>query len=87
MLLEKTLRVDGDRLNAVMRLRGMSPTLLATQIGKHPNTIYKLRRKETTALETVGDICEALDCHPFDILVAEGYPAPSLASPRKDADG
>lgn len=81
MRLEKTLRIDGDRLDAVMRLRGYDAESLAGKIDKHPNTVYRVLREHTTALATVGVICAALDCHPFDLLVAEGYPEPFCLAP------
>ena len=79
--MEKTLRLDGDRLDAVMRLRGMSSEALAGAIDKHPNTVRRMRREHSTALATVGDICVALECHPFDLLVAEGFPEPFYRAP------
>ena len=79
--MEKQFRLDGNRLDAVMRLRGMSSESLAVKIDKHPNTVRRLRRENSTALSTVGDICVALECHPFDLLVAEGFPEPFSLAP------
>lgn len=74
------VRVDANRLEAMLRERGITQVALAEQLGLHQNTIVKIKKTGSTNLGTLESICNALHCHPFDLLVAEGYPEPfSLA--------
>jgi DNA-binding Xre family transcriptional regulator len=80
-VVEKTIRVDVNRLNALIALRGLSTKGLAAKMDMHQNGIIKIKREQSTTFNTLEKLCEVLDCHPFDLIVAEGYPEPFLAAP------
>lgn len=72
----KEIRVDRQRLDKLMELRGLDTTSLAAKAGMHYNSVNHIRREQTTSLSGLEKLCDALNCHPFDLLVAEGYPEP-----------
>lgn len=70
------IRLDRNRLDQMMALRELDKKQLADAVGVHEQTIYKIRREQSTSLGTLERLCDALECHPFDLIVAEGYPPP-----------
>ena len=72
------LRVDRQRLEAMMALRGFTNETLADAVGRHCSSIVRLKYFQSTTLSHVETLCETLHCHPFDLLVAEGFPEPFL---------
>ena len=72
------LRVDRQRLEAMMALRGFTNETLADAVGRHCSSIVRLKYYQSTTLSHVETLCETLHCHPFDLLVAEGFPDPFL---------
>ncbi len=77
----RKIRVDRRRLEAVMALRGMNGTELSEAMGMHYNTVLRIKTVETTSFDGLETLCGALRCHPFDLIVAEGYPEPFLVAP------
>ena len=75
------LRVDRQHVEAVMALRGFTNETLAAALGKHYNSIIRLKQEQSTTLPTLELLCEKLNCHPFDLIVAEGFPEPFLVAP------
>ena len=75
------VRVDGNRLQATLDRRGMTLKALADKLDMHYNSILSIKRTGATNLGTLTKICDALECHPFDLLVAEGYPEPFTLAP------
>lgn len=73
---ERDIRVDRKRIDALMELRGIDAHQLAAKMDMHYNGVQKIRKEESTSLAGLKKLCDALDCHPFDVLVAEGYPQP-----------
>lgn len=80
-MLERRVRIDRERLEVMMRLRKMTNKELAEKSGLSYNAILRIKREQSTSLEGLQRTCDALDCHPFDLIVAEGYPEPFLAIP------
>jgi len=70
------IRVDRKRIDALMELRGIDAHQLAAKMNMHYNGVQKIRKEESTSLAGLKKLCDALGCHPFDVLVAEGYPQP-----------
>lgn len=79
--MEKDIRIDRRRLEAVMALRDVDNDTLAKRMGKHYNSVLRLKTEQSTTLQNLELLCDALNCHPFDLIVAEGYPEPFLAAP------
>ena len=75
------VRVDRGRLELIMRCRGYTNGLLADKLGKHYNSVTRLKRTQSIPLAELGQLCDVLGCHPFDLLVAEGYPEPFFLAP------
>jgi DNA-binding Xre family transcriptional regulator len=75
------VRVDGSRLDATLKRRNMTLKALADKLGMHYNSILSIKRTGATNLGTLTKICDALECHPFDLLIAEGYPEPFILAP------
>lgn len=70
------IRIDKKRLEIVMEMRGFSNESLAAKMGKHYNSILRLKQEQSTTLANLEVLCKALRCHPFDLIVAEGFPEP-----------
>lgn len=78
---QRDIRVDRKRIDALMELRGIDAHRLAEKMEMHYNGVQKIRKEESTSMSGLKKLCDALDCHPFDILVAEGYPQPFSVAP------
>jgi DNA-binding Xre family transcriptional regulator len=72
------IRIDRQRLEALMEMRGLDNEALAAAMGKHYNSIIRLKQEQSTTLSNLEKLCLVLRCHPFDLLVAEGFPEPFL---------
>lgn len=77
---EREIRVDRKRIDVLMELRGLDAHQLAEKMDMHYNGVQKIRKEESTSLSGLEKLCAALECHPFDLLVAEGYPRPFLVA-------
>lgn len=77
----QSVRIDRERLEIVMRKRGMTNVALADGLGKHYNSITRLKKAQSMPLSELGELCRVLECHPFDLLVAEGFPEPFSLAP------
>lgn len=75
------IRVDRVRLEKLMDMRGFTNTSLAEALGKHYNSILRLKQEQSLPFSELTRLCSVLDCHPFDLIVAEGYPAPFSLAP------
>lgn len=77
---KREFRIDRERLEEMMKIRGISIRQLAEDAGMHYNAIVRIKREQSTSFAGLEAICDALDCHPFDLIVAEGYPEPFSAA-------
>ena len=77
----KDIRIDKVRLEKLMELRGLTNEGLAKKMDWHYQSVIRLKAEQSTTLARFVHLCEALECHPFDLLVAEGFPEPFLAAP------
>ena len=75
-MLQGTIKVDRERLEAIMRERRLTNVALAERMNMHYNGVQRIKRKESTSIDGLEKLCNALECHPFDLVVAVGYPAP-----------
>lgn len=66
--------VDPARLEYFMDREGIDLSELAERMGIHYNGALRIRSKKTTSLNGLSRLSKALNCHPFDLLVAEGFP-------------
>lgn len=73
---DASLRVDRVRLETLMTMRGETNETLAEKTGKHYNSIVRLKKEQSIGLAELAKLCTVLNCHPFDLLVAEGFPKP-----------
>lgn len=76
-----SLRLDRQRLEALMEMRGVSGASLARSIGVGAGTIQKIKSREATTLGRIAQLSRVLNCSPFDLLVAEGFPEPFSGAP------
>lgn len=79
--MRREIRIDKQRLDAMMELRDLDVTSLAAKAGMHYNSVNHIRRVQTTSMSGLEKLCGALNCHPFDLIVAEGYPEPFWVAP------
>src|SRR5690606_36981377 len=63
---------------------GLDNESLAEAMGKHYNSIIRLKQEQSTTLANLEKLCQALQCHPFDLIVAEGFPEPFLVPQARD---
>jgi DNA-binding Xre family transcriptional regulator len=47
----------------------------------HYNGVLRIKTTGGTNLGTLEKMCNVLSCHPFDLLVAQGYPEPFFLAP------
>lgn len=78
---KQNIRVDRVRLEEIMEARGFTNRTLADALGKHYNTILALKETQSTSIKGLEELCSVLNCHPFDLIVAEGYPEPFSLAP------
>lgn len=57
-----------DKLFARLEAEGKSATNWLRQNGMHPSVVNKLRKNERINTDTIGRLCELLQCQPGDIL-------------------
>ena len=59
------------RLDVLLAERKMTLTELAEKVGVHITNLSKLKNSDIAfiRLETLGKLCDALDCQPGDLLV------------------
>lgn len=79
--MEAKLRIDGKRLDVILLKRDMSLKQVAEKLDMHYNSVLRMKTEGTTNLGTLERLCAVLECHPFDLLVAEGYPQPFYPAP------
>lgn len=77
---KRDIRIDQKRMDALMDLRGIDAHMLAERMGMHYNGVMKIKKAQSTSLKGLEKLCDALECHPFDLIVAEGYPEPFSAA-------
>lgn len=57
-----------DKLFQLLKERGYTATYWLQQQGMHPATVNKLRKNKTVTTETIGRLCELLDCQPGNLM-------------------
>ncbi len=75
------VRVDRVRLEKMMESRGFTNTTLAEALGKHYNSVLRLKEAQSLPFSELTNLCVVLNCHPFDLIVAEGFPEPFSLAP------
>lgn len=75
------VRIDGKRLDVILLKRDMTMKQVAELMDMHYNSVLRMKTEGTTNLGTLQKLCNVLECHPFDLLVAEGYPQPFFPAP------
>lgn len=75
------VRVDSVRLDAMVKRRNMTLKALAEKMEMHYNSVLHIKKTGATNLGTLTKMCDILACHPFDLLIAEGYPEPFSLAP------
>jgi hypothetical protein len=73
-----------DRLRVVTKMTQCDiPTFqdLAVKSGLNPNTLVRILAGYGWQSGTLTDLAVTLQCHPFDLLVVQGFAAPSLGTP------
>jgi DNA-binding Xre family transcriptional regulator len=73
-MINGVIRVDEVRMKEMMDRRGMTIQDVADKMEMHYNAVLRIKKGANTNLDTVQKLCNALECHPFGLLVAEGYP-------------
>lgn len=75
------LRVDANRFELILKREKMNMAELAEKAQMHYNGVLRIKQTGRTSLETLALLCSILNCHPFDLLVADGYPEPFCLAP------
>lgn len=74
-LLIKDLKIDlGEYGNSEINY-------LSKTMGRPWSTVKRIKDEKTTTLKTIGELANALGCHPVDIISASGYPDPKSNAP------
>jgi len=80
--MEKTLRVNPKKVKILAALRGIyTNEELAHRAGITQRTLSNIMSGKGARLDTVASLAGALSCHPFDILMADGFPSPHMDAP------
>jgi DNA-binding Xre family transcriptional regulator len=80
-MIDGEIRVDSQRLEEILKKRSLTLGMLAEMMEMHYNGVLRIKVMGTTNLGTLEKMCNALECHPFDLLVAKGYPQPFSLAP------
>lgn len=75
------VRVDEKRFEVMLLKRGLTIKDVADRMGMHYNSVLRIKTMGSTNLGTLEQLCNVLECHPFDLLVAQGYPEPFYPAP------
>jgi DNA-binding Xre family transcriptional regulator len=73
-LSEPRIMVDRAKLGYAMERRGLNNKTLADLLGKHANSISRLKREQSCTLNDLARLCQVLNVHPLDLLSFEGFP-------------
>lgn len=80
--MENKVYVDWKKVMLLVReidLReyGNSEVVYLSKKMKRPwSTVKRIKDEGTTTLKTIGELANALGCHPVDLISAQGYPDP-----------
>lgn len=82
--MERLVYVDWDKIELLIKTSevdlagfgGSEIVYLSQKTGRPWSTIKRVKSERTTTLKTIGEIAQALECNPVDIISAQGYPAP-----------
>lgn len=66
--------VDPARLEYFMDREGVDFFELARRIDMHYNGALRIKLRRVTSFKGLSKVSHALNCHPFDLLVAQGFP-------------
>lgn len=79
---KETVKVDRRRVDVLMERAGiLTYTELAQKSGVHSNTLVRALQGGGWQSKTLADLSRALRCSPLDLIVADGFPSPSLGEP------
>lgn len=84
--MDNNVYVDWDKIKLLIRdlkidlsdYGGSEINFLSKKTGRPWSTIKRIQEEKTTTLKTIGQIANALGCHPVDLISANGYPDPKL---------
>lgn len=73
--------IDPARLEYFMDREGVDFFELARRIDMHYNGALRIKLRKVTSFKGLSKVSHALNCHPFDLIVAEGFPEPFWVAP------
>lgn len=65
------LKVTYNPLWRTMEEKGITTYALINKFGIPSKTIYNLKHNKNISTQTLGDLCEILDCTPNDVVCFE----------------
>lgn len=71
------MKLNRRLVRLMLASRDMSVRDLARASGVHEQTLYNLMAGKDFTSGTLAKIAAALDCHPVDLIDAQGYPDPN----------
>lgn len=82
--MENSVYVDWEKIELLIRdlkvdlseYGNSTINYLSKKTGRPWSTIKRVKDEQTTTLKTIGEIANALGCHPVDLISANGYPDP-----------
>jgi len=80
-----TVRLNGRFVKHLLTDRDMTARDLAAVAGISEATMYRLLGGEAFSSVTLGKLALALECHPTDLIEAEGFAHPHLDAPVAQA--
>ncbi len=69
---QRAAKVDGEKIKALSRERGMNQTALAHVAGVHPRTLQRAERGDRIRLDVIGNIANALKVQASEIMLSPG---------------
>lgn len=87
--MENKVYVDWDKIELLIKdlkidlseYGGSEIVYLSKTMGRPWSTVKRIKDEKTTTLKTIGELANALGCHPVDIISASGYPDPKSGAP------
>lgn len=79
-----TVKINAKFFRQMLAAKDLDQRELSKLSGVSEPTITRLVKGKAFTSETLGKLAEALDCHPVDLIDAEGFPSPHMAAPSAE---
>lgn len=76
-----TVRINAKFVRQILATKDIDQRTLAERSGVSEPTITRLMQGRPFNSETLGKLADALECHPVDLIDANGFSSPHVDAP------